>query len=162
MTRTDLTSALDERGYVLLRGVVSRDVCREIREFIASLNHEGKTVFFSTHILSDAEALCHRVAVLNGGELRGLGVVNELLAQNRSRFELVWQGKTAISAIELLGASCQIAGDVVRGAVKADQLFAALDILKREHAQVISVSPAGGSLEEYFLQRLNEPAAAKQ
>ena len=135
---------------------------REIREFIASLNHEGKTVFFSTHILSDAEALCHRVAVLNGGELRGLGVVNELLAQNRSRFELVWQGKTAISAIELLGASCQIAGDVVRGAVKADQLFAALDILKREHAQVISVSPAGGSLEEYFLQRLNEPATAKQ
>ena len=131
---------------------------REVRDFIASLKREGKTIFFSTHILSDAEALCDRVAVLNKGELRGVGVVSELAAQNRSRFELVWQGTAAVSGIEALGASCQVAGEVVRASVKADQLYSALDTLKREHAQLISVSPIGGSLEEYFLQRLSEPA----
>src|SRR5207237_1864767 len=47
---------------------------REVRDFIQSLNREGKTVFFSTHILSDAQALCDRVTVLSRGELRGEGV----------------------------------------------------------------------------------------
>src|SRR6185312_5014003 len=48
---------------------------REVREFILDLHREGKTIFFSTHILADAEALCDRVAVLSRGELRGVGVV---------------------------------------------------------------------------------------
>jgi ABC-2 type transport system ATP-binding protein len=131
---------------------------RDIRDFISSLNREGKTIFFSTHILSDAEALCDRVAVLNKGELRAVGVVADLVAQNRSRFELVWQGKSAIPAIEALGTTCLVAGDVVRAGVASDRLYAFLDVLKKQNAQLISVSPAGGSLEEYFLERLNEPA----
>src|SRR6476659_5391293 len=51
---------------------------REVRDLIEQLKHEGKTVFFSTHILSDAEALCDRVAILNQGTLRGVGAVEEL------------------------------------------------------------------------------------
>ena len=43
----------------------------EVRELIQSLKDEGKTIFFSTHILSDAEALCDRVGVIHKGELRG-------------------------------------------------------------------------------------------
>ena len=45
----------------------------EVRELIQGLKDEGKTIFFSTHILSDAEALCDRVAVIHKGELRGIG-----------------------------------------------------------------------------------------
>src|SRR5579862_4552595 len=44
---------------------------REVRDLMEQLKQEGKTVFFSTHILSDAEALCDRVAVIYKGELRG-------------------------------------------------------------------------------------------
>ena len=133
---------------------------REMRDFIASLKREGKTIFFSTHILSDAEALCDRVAVLNNGELRGVGVVTELVARNRSRFELMWQGKPAIQGIEELGMICEVAGDVVRATVNADRLFASLDVLKNQRAQLVSVNPVGGSLEEYFLERLNQSAGA--
>ena len=43
---------------------------REVRSLIEELKSEGKTVFFSTHILSDAEALCDRVAIIHLGELR--------------------------------------------------------------------------------------------
>ena len=46
---------------------------REVRDLIEELKQQGKTVFFSTHILSDAEALCDRVAVIHQGELRGVG-----------------------------------------------------------------------------------------
>ena len=56
------------------------------------LKHEGKTVFFSTHILSDAEALCDRVAIINKGELQGVGAVADLTSSVDSRVELVWQG----------------------------------------------------------------------
>src|SRR6185437_7510069 len=51
---------------------------REVRDLIEQLKNEGKTVFFSTHILSDAEALCDRVAILNQGRLRGVEAVEEL------------------------------------------------------------------------------------
>jgi ABC-2 type transport system ATP-binding protein len=134
---------------------------REVREFIQSLNDEGKTVFFSTHILSDAEALCDRVAVLNRGELRGVGVVAELVSQKTGRVEVVWQGKSAAPAVESLGASCRIAGDTVRAIVSESQTQSALDALRRQQARLISVNPVSGSLEEYFLQKLGETAEAR-
>src|SRR5271168_933967 len=68
---------------------------REVRDIIQDLHDEGKTVFFSTHILSDAEALCDRVAVLNHGELTGLGVVADLVSQSSGKVEIIWKGATA-------------------------------------------------------------------
>jgi len=132
---------------------------REVRDFIQSLNREGKTVFFSTHILADAEALCHRVAVLNKGELRGVSVVADLVSRNRSRFEVVWQGASAIPAMQAFGET-HVAGEVARMVVSESQLQAALGTLKSQSAKLISVNPVGGSLEEYFLQKLGEPVEA--
>ncbi|PYY21783.1 MAG: ABC transporter [Acidobacteria bacterium] len=129
---------------------------RQVRDFIQSLNREGKTVFFSTHILSDAEALCHRVAVLNKGELRGVSVIAELVAQNRSRFEVVWQGTAAIPAMRNFGNEIHVAGEVARTIVKESQVQTALETLRSNSAQLVSVNPVGGSLEEYFLQKLGE------
>ena len=129
---------------------------REIREFIHTLHEEGKTIFFSTHILSDAEALCDRVAVMNRGELRGVGVVSELVAKSRGRVDVVWEGPEAIPAFEALGASCHVAGETVRATVNESRLQEALDILKFRKLRLISVTPVGGSLEEYFLEKLEE------
>src|SRR5437868_12260798 len=103
---------------------------REIREFIQSLNREGKTVFFSTHILSDAQALCDRVAVLNRGELRGVGVIADLVSQSHSQSEVVWQGTSAISAMEALGVTCHVAGETVRATLQEAQLQDALALLR--------------------------------
>src|ERR1700737_5290703 len=79
---------------------------REGRDLMEQLKHDGKTVFFSTHILSDAEALCDRVAIIHLGELRGVGAVRELTSGVRGKVEMVWQGTTVPVAIELLGANC--------------------------------------------------------
>lgn len=131
---------------------------REIREFIQSLHQEGKTVFFSTHILADAEALCDRVAVMNRGELRGVGVVSELVAKKRGQVDMVWEGAAVIPAMEALGARCHIAGETVRATLDEFRLQDALDLLKSRSLRLISVNPVGGSLEEYFLQKLGETA----
>src|SRR6202030_1727076 len=61
---------------------------REVRNLIEELKHEGKTVFFSTHILSDAEALCDRVAIINKGELQGVGKVADLTSTVQGRVDV--------------------------------------------------------------------------
>jgi ABC-2 type transport system ATP-binding protein len=54
---------------------------KEVRDLILELRDRGKTVFFSTHILADAEAITDRVAIVAGGEIRSLGVVTELVGK---------------------------------------------------------------------------------
>lgn len=134
---------------------------REMRDFIQALNKDGKTVFFSTHILSDAEALCHRVAVLSEGELRGTGVVAELVASNRGRMEVIWQGASLPETVTRLGAQCHVAGDTVRAIVDAPKLDEILSALRAQQGRLISVNPAGGSLEEYFFQKLGRSTEGK-
>src|SRR5207302_517879 len=73
---------------------------REVRNLMEGLKHEGKTVFFSTHILSDAEALCDRVAVINKGKLRGVGVIADLTSSVRGKVEVLWQGAKVPANIE--------------------------------------------------------------
>src|SRR3954467_11586375 len=84
---------------------------REVRNMMEELKSEGKTVFFSTHILSDAEALCDRVGIIHLGQLRGVGAVEELTAGVRAQVEIVWAGTGGISGFKSLGAECHVAGE---------------------------------------------------
>jgi ABC-2 type transport system ATP-binding protein len=128
---------------------------REVRDLIQSLKDEGKTVFFSTHILSDAEALCDRVAVLHRGELRGVGVVADLEARRTGRIEVVWRGAAATKEMQRLATDCHAsAGDTARATLPENQLDAALELLRRNSAQLISAMPVRSTLEDYFIERL--------
>ena len=132
---------------------------REVRDLMEQLKHEGKTVFFSTHILSDAEALCDHVAVINKGELRGVGAVADLTSSVHGRVELVWQGTVVPASLRALGAECHVTGDTVRAIVSEANQDAAIDALRRERLRLISVTPVRTSLEDYFMQKL-QPAEA--
>src|SRR3979409_2232743 len=105
---------------------------REVRDLMEQLKHEGKTVFFSTHILSDAEALCDRVAILYKGELKGIGAVEDLTSTVQGRVDLVWQGTQVPASIKALGAECHITADTVRAVISEAQQDAAIDVLRRE------------------------------
>jgi ABC-2 type transport system ATP-binding protein len=129
---------------------------REVRDLIQSLKDEGKTVFFSTHILSDAEALCDRVAILHKGELRGVGVVQNLLARFSGNVEIIWDGIEAIPALQALGCECHITGETIRAVLRQEQLDAAIDAIRRAPGRLMSVTPVRASLEDYFLERLNQ------
>ncbi len=127
---------------------------REVRDLMLSLKEEGKTIFFSTHILSDAEALCDRVAVLDHGELRGVGVIADLTSKVRGKFEVVWQGGASQRALEDLGCDCRVMGDIGRAMVEEGALNVALEELRRTGGELISVNPARATLEDYFIERL--------
>ncbi len=128
---------------------------REVRDLIQRLRQEGKTVFFSTHILSDAEALCDRVGVIHEGELRGVGAVVELTSEAEARIEIIFYAKSVPSALTSLGAQARVSGDMVNAVLPAEQQEAALEVLRSEHLKLISLAPLRSSLEEYYVRKLN-------
>ncbi|HXZ27115.1 MAG TPA: ABC transporter ATP-binding protein [Terriglobales bacterium] len=131
---------------------------REVRDLILQLKEEGKTIFFSTHILADAEALCDRVAILYKGELRGVGSIAQLAPAGPARVEVVWQGGDAVAAVRGMGAEVHAAGEEMRAVLPEEELDLVIDALRRQHARLLSVTPVRGSLEDYFLEKLGQPA----
>src|ERR1043166_3897920 len=113
----------------------------EVRELIQGLKDDGKTIFFSTHILSDAEALCDRVAVIHKGELRGVGVVNDLRSNVAGKSEVIWEGAHTVAALSNLLAETHITGETVRGTVQNDDLDRLLEKLRQQRARLVSVLP---------------------
>ena len=127
---------------------------REVRDLMEQLKHEGKTVFFSTHILSDAEALCDRVAIIHKGELRGVGAVEDLTSSVQGKVEVIWQGTQIPASMKALGAECHVTGDTVRAIIDENQQDAAIDALRRERLRLIAITPVRTSLETYFVEKL--------
>jgi len=132
---------------------------REVRDLMEQLKLEGKTVFFSTHILSDAEALCDRVAIINQGDLQGVGAVADLTSSVHGKVELVWQGPAVPAALRALGAECHVTGETVRAILSEANQDAAIEALRRERLRLISVTPVRTSLEDYFMQKLQPTLA---
>ncbi len=134
---------------------------REVRELIQHLRSEGKTVFFSTHILSDAEALCDRVAVIHQGELRGVGAVAQLISQSQGKVEIVFCAPSVPAGLTALGAHSRVSGDMVNTVVTEDQQDAALEVLRKDRLRLISLTPVRSSLEEYYVQKLKPLESGK-
>ncbi|HTC57386.1 MAG TPA: ABC transporter ATP-binding protein [Candidatus Sulfotelmatobacter sp.] len=127
---------------------------REVRDLMEQLKHEGKTVFFSTHILSDAEALCDRVAIIHKGELRGVGAIEDLTSSVQGKVEVIWQGSQVPASVKALGAECHVTGDRVRAIIDEHQQDAVIDALRRERQHLIAITPVRTSLEAYFVEKL--------
>jgi ABC-2 type transport system ATP-binding protein len=135
---------------------------REVRELILRLRDEGRTVLFSSHILSDAEMLCSQVAILSRGRLVTSGSVPELTgraaAQADRGWEIVMSGMTDALAAAL--------GARVRRIVRIADGRYSLEISPHDRpeplvaelaaagARLISVAPVTGTLEDVFLSAL--------
>lgn len=96
------------------------------------------------------------------GELRGVGVVSELVSNTESQVEVLWQGDQARRAITALGAECTEAGEIIRAVLDEKSLSAALDIIRNNKGRLISVNPVRRSLEDYFVSRLNQPEEVRR
>lgn len=131
---------------------------REVRDLMEQLKQKGKTVFFSTHILADAEALCDRVAILHHGELKGIGAIASLTAGVKGKVEMVWHGSNVPAPMQEFGAECHVTGDTVRAVLSEEHQDNAIDLLRREKLRLISIVPLRKSLEDYFLQQVKPGA----
>ena len=127
---------------------------REVRDLIASLRDEGKTVFMCSHILSDIEVLCDRVAILKRGRLAQTGHLDELRQRpdDPHQMEVIATGTNA-AVLTLQGFKAASTPSGVRIEISAeDEIEAVLAALRKAGGKVVSIQPVKQSLEELFLE----------
>ena len=136
---------------------------REIRQLILRLRDGGSTVFFCSHVLSDAESLCSRVAILAGGRLAATGQLSELLAFQARGWELVMTALTD-AALE----QAKACGHVVRATPHGAQHHTlelppssdpdrVLSELTTQGARLVSLTPLRETLEDFFVRQTAGP-----
>ena len=126
------------------------------------MKRQGKTVFFSTHILADAESLCDRVAILNRGRLQGCGELQEILSLGVAATEIVFENPAAGLLEELAPYTRSAVRTGVRVRVEVPQEADVSKLLERalhHGTKVISLSPIKLSLEDYFLAQMEAGGA---
>ncbi len=125
----------------------------QMREIILSLKRQGKTIFFNSHVLSDVEKVCDRVAILDKGELICEGSMDELLGDVRAYVVKVKGGNPEILQQRL--ANLHFQEGLWVGVLKGDpqDFIASLRLIQ---SQLISLTLARPSLEEFFIKQLND------
>ena len=112
---------------------------KEVRDLILELRAEGRTILFSTHILSDVELLCDRVAIIAQGRLLESGPLHRILSPLLLHTEIVLESAAGLELVQL-----DPAADV------NERLRVAL----AEGRRVVSVTPRKESLEDLFVREL--------
>jgi len=128
---------------------------RDVRDIILRLKHEGKTIFFSSHILPDVEMICDRIGILVKGRLKAVGTVQELAgASSVNSIELVVEdvSEAVLTGIQGLAATVMRRGNQVL--IKLDdeeRVNSLLDLILKQKGRVVSLTPHKRSLEDLFL-----------
>ncbi len=127
---------------------------REIREVILALRAAGKTVFMNTHILSDVEMICDRVAIIVKGAIRQQGRIEDLLGAGTHSAQIVVTGLSADAATEIeTRLSAVLCGTGERIEIRSGEkaIEEILRTVLRSGGRVLSVSTLRPSLEEVFM-----------
>ena len=133
---------------------------RDVRSLILELRDQGRTVFFSSHILADAEALCRRVAVLAGGRLAASGTLTDILAFQVHGWELV-VANVSPDVLAKVTPAVRNATEISPGRYALElSLDQAPDRILAEltaaGATLISLNPMRDTLEDFFMKRVAE------
>lgn len=125
----------------------------QMREIIVSLKSQGKTIFFNSHVLSDVEKICDRVAILARGELLCIGSLQELLGAADLYQVKIRNGNPTVLRRWIPDLDFQ--DNHWQGHLKGDpqDFLASLELME---AQLISMNLARPSLEEFFVQQLRQ------
>jgi ABC-2 type transport system ATP-binding protein len=125
----------------------------QIREIIQSLRAAGKTIFFNSHVLSDVEMICDRIAILAQGELISIGALGELLGA-ADTYQIRGKGGS-LDVLKKRMIDLEFREGYWQGHLQGDpyDFLASLSLMG---AQVISVNLARPTLEEYFVQQLRD------
>ena len=116
---------------------------------------------FSTHILSDAESLCDRVAILGRGKLMGVGRIADLL-RRESGYEAVLECHDAATRERLeriAGKAVVVSGGHAQVTLSDAQVSELLALCSSGGARLLTLNPQRISLEDYFVEVLEKTAA---
>jgi ABC-2 type transport system ATP-binding protein len=131
---------------------------RQVRDLILRLRERGCTVFFSSHILSDAEALCSRVAIMAQGRLAASGRISDIVAFQPKGWELVVSGVSDALHAQLAARVAAIRplahGRYTMHLEASDRPEQLMAELRGHGVQVESLNAVRDTLEDYFMQQV--------
>jgi len=126
---------------------------KEVRDLILALKAEGKTIFLSSHILSEVEQICDRVIIIDRGHLVRAGGLQEMLAEgNRVEIVVDQLPESLELAVKEWGALVDRKGKRVRISADTSQKRALAEMLWAGGCDIVSLTPMKNSLEETFLK----------
>ncbi len=132
---------------------------REFRDIIISLKEQGKTVFFSTHILTDVEMICDRVGIILNGKLVSTGQLDKILAEKLETIDIVAEGldHKTIRAIEKIATKVITTDNraliTVANEETAERI---LTIIREVRAKLVSLQPRRKTLEDHFISQIQK------
>ncbi len=128
---------------------------REIRDLILKLKEEGKTIFFSSHILADAEMICDEVAIIVKGKIVQKGRLEELLAKDVQFYDISFKGIETPPELKDKVVVAFEGYSMIR-LKDEDEVDKALATLINKGGKIMSLMPHKTSLEEIFLSSIEE------
>ena len=125
----------------------------QIREIIVSLKEQGKTIFFNSHVLSDVEKICDRIAILVEGELICIGTLDEILGTHNTYYVKGQSGNFQV--LKQWIPDLEFDNNFWHGHLQGDpqEFLVSLGLMK---ARLITMNIERLSLEEYFMEQLRE------
>jgi ABC-2 type transport system ATP-binding protein len=140
---------------------------RDVRQLILRLRDEGRTVFFSSHILSDAETLCSRIAIVAKGKLMAAGRLSEILTVRTLGWEVIVEDLDAPPDAARIGAALQRVTQIdarryaieLAPSVRPEQL---LDRVIGPRGRLVSINPVRETLEDFFVRQVNDAGDASR
>jgi ABC-2 type transport system ATP-binding protein len=128
---------------------------REVRDIILSLREQGKTIFFSTHILSDVEMICDQIAIMHRGRLVAEGTVDDLMSGDVRRtydFEVEGLAEQALPQIEPLVQEVRKAQNKIFFAVEEANLEQVIERVGYLGGKIKAIYPNRLTLEDIFME----------
>jgi len=137
---------------------------KEFRDIIIDLRERGKTVFFSTHILSDVEMICDRVGIVIDGRMVEVGRLTEILTGGAESIEVTVKGVTGKTqkALERVSQHSIKSGDELLLTVRNDEDVDRVMAICREMGgiRVVGLVPRRRTLEDYFMAHVAKAGRA--
>jgi len=130
---------------------------KEFKEIIIKQKQKGKTIIFSSHILSDVEMICDKIAMLIKGEIVKEGNIQNLLSEGNSEYEIELEKEKSINIIKNLGFKYEILNKNI--IIKIDNYNEAKKVLLElinTDVKIISFTPVKSNLEELLVKEINK------
>jgi ABC-2 type transport system ATP-binding protein len=138
---------------------------REIRDVLLALRDQGRTIFLNSHLLSELEMVCDRVAILVQGTVAMQGTLDELTANSR-RYELTIQGPApAWTSTQQTLTIESVPPDVTRIVLQssnAADVQPLIDRLRQEQHTIVSIRPVRETLEDLFMRAVRDPETGRE
>lgn len=135
---------------------------RDIRAILDRLRDEGKTVFVNSHILSELEQVCSRVAILVQGQVASQGTIDDLTT-GQERYEIELSSETSSILPHFAGESAEVADNVLKLlSVEPRDVQPVIDQIRAKDGVILSIRRTRPSLEDLFMQAVVDPNTGKE